>query len=317
VGALARRRRGIFLRDDLVRIAGSLEAGVFLSQLVYWQERATVERDGHTWVVQSYDDWCAEVHLSKDRLKRVLRELRDRRIIETGRWQLRGTPTLHVRLARLIVSGGRNRLVENPPMERCKSHQSNGANSTNPYLRRDYKRERPPAEATAWTHLEAAFAAYDLPLAARLADYQAEVQALVRAHPHRAGPGEPPGTRALEHLAHGFMAEHRRQEPGWRARFCRPDTLVKPEKARKYLRAYDLAVGHEGLAPPFRAGSATPARGARRAVAADPAPGPPPPPAPDPNQLELAWDGATLEQHARMELVRHSRAQPWRRANRR
>ena len=79
--------RPIAFHPNLSRVAGSLKAGLFLSQAMYWQNRVPLNRDGWWWHTQ--DEWTAETTMSRrecDSARKILRELG---VLETD---LRGSP---------------------------------------------------------------------------------------------------------------------------------------------------------------------------------------------------------------------------------
>lgn len=96
--ALIATREGVWLRLALVDLAGDLLAGILLSQIVYWTPRATVDKDGHWWIVKAYSDWWDEVRLTEKQARRALGLLAEAGLVETHVWKWNGTPKVHVRL---------------------------------------------------------------------------------------------------------------------------------------------------------------------------------------------------------------------------
>jgi hypothetical protein len=94
----AEQLRSIFARPvayhKLLAIAGgSVGAGVFLSQLIYWSERT---KDGDDWIYKTLEDWWAETALGRYELKTIRNALLARKLIEE---KLSGVPArLHYRL---------------------------------------------------------------------------------------------------------------------------------------------------------------------------------------------------------------------------
>jgi hypothetical protein len=90
--------RAIFARPvsyhKLLAIAGgSVSAGVFLSQLVYWTDKG---RDPDGWIYKTLDDWWAETALGRYELKTVRNALTARDLIEE---KLSGVPArLHYKI---------------------------------------------------------------------------------------------------------------------------------------------------------------------------------------------------------------------------
>ena len=67
--------------NKLLSIAGgSVGAGVFLSQMIYWYDHTEVERDG--WIYKTRDDWWIETALSRYELETIRKALVSRRLIE-------------------------------------------------------------------------------------------------------------------------------------------------------------------------------------------------------------------------------------------
>lgn len=79
-------------------IAGDVVAGLLLSQLAYWTTRATVERDGHLWIVKTLEAWWDECRLTPHQARRALAELVKRGLAETATHKFHGIPTSHIRL---------------------------------------------------------------------------------------------------------------------------------------------------------------------------------------------------------------------------
>jgi len=77
-----------------VKYTGSLEAGVFLAQALYWSDRGS---DGE-WFYKTYDDWRGEVCLSEYQVRKVANVLKKRGILETMVKKVYGNPTLHYRI---------------------------------------------------------------------------------------------------------------------------------------------------------------------------------------------------------------------------
>lgn len=83
--------RPIAFHRSFVAITGSVEGALFLSQLVYWQNRS---EDG--WIYKTADEWYEETGLTRRQLERVRRELVEIGILIE---ELRGLPAvLHYRI---------------------------------------------------------------------------------------------------------------------------------------------------------------------------------------------------------------------------
>lgn len=76
-----------------IRYAGSLEAALLLSQIVYWSGRT---EDG--WFYKSYPDWEEELTLGEYEIRKAVKSLKDKGILETRLKKANGAPTLHYRL---------------------------------------------------------------------------------------------------------------------------------------------------------------------------------------------------------------------------
>src|SRR5271166_4124982 len=67
--------------NKLLSIAGgSVGAGVFLSQMIYWFERTETERDG--WIYKTREDWWIETAISRYELETIRKALIARKLIE-------------------------------------------------------------------------------------------------------------------------------------------------------------------------------------------------------------------------------------------
>jgi len=90
---------GVWLPMILVDLTGDHATALMLAQIIYWQPRARVQRDGCTWIVKPYEDWWKECRIKERTARRCLDRLKDLGLIETGLWKFAGTPKVHVRLA--------------------------------------------------------------------------------------------------------------------------------------------------------------------------------------------------------------------------
>lgn len=90
---LALSERVIAFHPVFARITGDVESGLFLSQLFYWTGKGA--RDGG-WVWKTYAEWTEETCLTRRKLDRARKVLRELGLLEES---LRGIPaTLHYRL---------------------------------------------------------------------------------------------------------------------------------------------------------------------------------------------------------------------------
>lgn len=102
-------RNGVIaVRRVLVRVCGGIDAAFLLSQLLYWHgdgpegPRATIERDGATWVAKSERELSEELGLldadgnvRQNVVRRIALRLVEAGLIETRVWKWNGSPTTH------------------------------------------------------------------------------------------------------------------------------------------------------------------------------------------------------------------------------
>jgi hypothetical protein len=74
--------RPVAFHKLLAIAGGSVGAGVFLSQLVYWSERTT---DPEGWVYKTFEDWWEETALSRFELETIRNGLKKRQLIQEKR----------------------------------------------------------------------------------------------------------------------------------------------------------------------------------------------------------------------------------------
>lgn len=82
---------------ELIHYTGSLDCALFLSQMLYWTERATIPGG---WVYKTYKEWKKELHLSEFEVRKAVKILgKDGKgILETKLKKANGSPTVHYRL---------------------------------------------------------------------------------------------------------------------------------------------------------------------------------------------------------------------------
>lgn len=78
--------RPIAYHPDIARIAGSVKAGIFLSQLLYWSDKGK-RGDGYIWKTQ--EEWEAETALTRYEQEGARRELKKHGLIDE---KLQGIP---------------------------------------------------------------------------------------------------------------------------------------------------------------------------------------------------------------------------------
>lgn len=64
--------RPISFLPGVARLVGSVKAGLFLSQLIYWQDKGTAAVG---WVYKDWKEWQAETCLTQDEQRGARREL--------------------------------------------------------------------------------------------------------------------------------------------------------------------------------------------------------------------------------------------------
>jgi hypothetical protein len=77
------------------RLMGSLEGGVFLSQVVFWSDKGGGEPG---WFYKSFEEWEEQLFLSKYKVKKFTARLEELGILETKVKKAGGAPTTHYRL---------------------------------------------------------------------------------------------------------------------------------------------------------------------------------------------------------------------------
>ena len=76
------------------QMAGSLEGGTFLSQLIYWSDKGRT--DG--WFYKTYDEWREEIFLSEYQIRKLVKEFVELGFLETKLKKANGAPTIHYRI---------------------------------------------------------------------------------------------------------------------------------------------------------------------------------------------------------------------------
>jgi hypothetical protein len=78
-------------------MTGSLEGGMFLSQLIYWADKGG-NKEG--WFYKSYPEWYEECFLSEYQIRKLAKDFADKGFLETILKKANGSPTLHYRINR-------------------------------------------------------------------------------------------------------------------------------------------------------------------------------------------------------------------------
>jgi hypothetical protein len=73
-----------------IDVAADLEAGVLLSQIIYWhlpdkegEQKLTVQRDGYWWLAKAREDWWGECRLTPKQFDRAIRHLEAKQLVCT------------------------------------------------------------------------------------------------------------------------------------------------------------------------------------------------------------------------------------------
>jgi uncharacterized phage protein (TIGR02220 family) len=98
----------------LIDFVGDLEAGLFLSQMIYWSDRTTRE-DGFFY--KTDEEWHQETRLSKYLVRKSRKKLEQMGLLETKVMKANGNPTVHYkfnknRFSEMFISFLRNRKNE-------------------------------------------------------------------------------------------------------------------------------------------------------------------------------------------------------------
>lgn len=93
------------VKKTYVDVAGDLNAGVLLGQIVYWftpskdgREKVTIEREGKRWLAKKRRDWWNEVRLSDRQYDRAVQILKKHGLIEVRLFSFGGPPVPHIHL---------------------------------------------------------------------------------------------------------------------------------------------------------------------------------------------------------------------------
>ena len=105
-----------------VDICEDLTAGALLGQILYWQPRARIEKDGHFWIAKARADWWDEIRITPKQYDRAIKILQDKGFVEVRTMKFDGNPTKHVR----TVAEAVNSALESWKIERAKTLFPNG-----------------------------------------------------------------------------------------------------------------------------------------------------------------------------------------------
>ncbi|MFZ0663897.1 MAG: hypothetical protein WAM66_14495 [Acidobacteriaceae bacterium] len=127
------------LKREYVRIGGDLTVGSLLSQIIYWhrpdkhgKSKLRVLINGQFYVAKTSPEWMDECCLSEAQVKRALRVLKQKGLIEIKLKKFNGTPQNHVRLNETRLEKELTALssVANQPAQTGKNSPSDSADSS-------------------------------------------------------------------------------------------------------------------------------------------------------------------------------------------
>jgi len=98
IHAVTGQRRLLTVPRPLAGFMGSLEGGLFLSQLLYWSDRSTAPGSRHGWFYKSFPEWEAETMLSEYKVRKYTDICRERGFLEVDVRPVRGIAVTHYRL---------------------------------------------------------------------------------------------------------------------------------------------------------------------------------------------------------------------------
>jgi len=100
-----RSRDCIEVKRCYIDVAKDLEAGVLLSQIIYWhlpnssgEQKLSVYRDGHWWLAKGRSDWWAECRLTPKQFDRAIRHLEEQQLVCAHVYKWQGQNTKHIRI---------------------------------------------------------------------------------------------------------------------------------------------------------------------------------------------------------------------------
>ena len=95
IQSLTGQKNILTIPRELINYTGSLETGLFLSQLIYWCDRGGNKQG---WIYKTYKEWQEEICLTEYAIRKSARQLKDMGILETKIKKANGNPTVHYRL---------------------------------------------------------------------------------------------------------------------------------------------------------------------------------------------------------------------------
>lgn len=100
-----KNRDTIVVRKEYVDITQDLNAGILLSQIIYWLlpskhekigTKLRISKDGKKWLAKRREDWWEEIRLSPKQYDRAIKILKELGIIDVNVFKFDGNPTTHI-----------------------------------------------------------------------------------------------------------------------------------------------------------------------------------------------------------------------------
>lgn len=118
----AASRDSIDFKKTYVDIAGDLNAGLMLSELLYWylpsqgsdNNKLRVQRDGFQWVAVRRYQWWERTRLSPDQSDRALNILCGKGLVLKKRYKFAGEVTVHVRIIETAFLAAWEKVLNSP-----------------------------------------------------------------------------------------------------------------------------------------------------------------------------------------------------------
>jgi hypothetical protein len=90
--------KGVFVQFHLIRVLANANDAILLSQILFWQDKLKVCKDGHYWLAKTYKDWEDETGINEHTARKSISRMRDLGLIETKVMKFDGMATVHVRI---------------------------------------------------------------------------------------------------------------------------------------------------------------------------------------------------------------------------
>lgn len=98
-------RKGVFIDLTYIDMAEDLNAGLLLSQIMYWNSigddgnvRAKLIKNDKTWIAKKKSEWHEEVRLSEKQVRRAEGILKKKGLVDIQLWKFNGDPMNHYSL---------------------------------------------------------------------------------------------------------------------------------------------------------------------------------------------------------------------------